>query len=54
MIDGKIVVEGAGAMGAGIAQVSAARFWPHYLLKTYVGAERLGRKAKRGFFEYLP
>jgi 3-hydroxyacyl-CoA dehydrogenase len=35
------------------AKVSAIRFWPHYLLKTYVGAQRLGRKAKKGFFTYL-
>jgi 3-hydroxyacyl-CoA dehydrogenase len=36
------------------AKESATRFWPHYLLKTYVGAERLGRKANKGFFTYLP
>lgn len=29
-----------------------ARFWPHHLLKTYVSAGRLGRKTRRGFFEY--
>ncbi|MBN2032190.1 MAG: hypothetical protein JW836_02860, partial [Deltaproteobacteria bacterium] len=28
------------------------RFRPHYLLKTYVSAGRLGKKTKRGFFEY--
>jgi 3-hydroxyacyl-CoA dehydrogenase len=28
------------------------RFWPHHLLKTYVSAGRLGRKAKKGFFVY--
>jgi len=33
---------------------SAARFWPHQLLKTYVGAKRLGNKTKKGFFTYLP
>lgn len=31
---------------------SAARFWPHHLLKTYVGSERLGKKTGKGFFEY--
>jgi 3-hydroxyacyl-CoA dehydrogenase len=29
-----------------------SRFWPHFLLKQYVGAGYLGRKVKRGFFEY--
>jgi 3-hydroxyacyl-CoA dehydrogenase len=28
------------------------RFWPHHLLKTYVSAGRLGKKAGRGFFTY--
>ncbi len=28
------------------------RFWPHFLLKKYVAAGYLGRKVKRGFFEY--
>ncbi len=28
------------------------RFWPHFLLKQYVAAGYLGKKAKRGFFEY--
>jgi 3-hydroxyacyl-CoA dehydrogenase len=28
------------------------RFWPHHLLKTYVSAGRLGKKAGKGFFEY--
>ena len=28
------------------------RFWPHFLLKQYVAAGYLGRKATRGFFEY--
>jgi 3-hydroxyacyl-CoA dehydrogenase len=35
-------------------KVSAARFWPHHLLKTYVGAKRLGNKTKKGFFTHLP
>ncbi|MFH0727229.1 MAG: 3-hydroxyacyl-CoA dehydrogenase [Pseudomonadota bacterium] len=34
------------------AKESATRFWPHYLLKTYIGAGRLGRKTKSGFFTY--
>jgi 3-hydroxyacyl-CoA dehydrogenase len=29
-----------------------ARFWPHYLLKTYVASGRLGKKTKKGFFTY--
>jgi 3-hydroxyacyl-CoA dehydrogenase len=33
-------------------KVSAVRFWPHYLLKTYIGAGRLGRKVKSGFLAY--
>jgi len=28
------------------------RFWPHYLLKEYIHAGRLGKKVGRGFFEY--
>jgi len=28
------------------------RFWPHFLLKQYVAAGYLGRKTKKGFFEY--
>ncbi len=28
------------------------RFWPHFLLKQYVTAGYLGKKVKRGFFEY--
>ena len=28
------------------------RFWPHFLLKQYVAAGYLGKKAKKGFFEY--
>lgn len=35
-----------------LAATEGPRFWPHYLLKTYVAAGRLGRKAKRGFFVY--
>lgn len=29
-----------------------SRFWPHFLLKQYVSAGFLGRKARRGFFKY--
>jgi len=29
-----------------------SRFWPHFLLKQYVAAGYLGKKVKRGFFEY--
>jgi hypothetical protein len=29
-----------------------SRFWPHFLLKQYVAAGYLGKKAKKGFFEY--
>jgi 3-hydroxyacyl-CoA dehydrogenase len=28
------------------------RFWPHFLLKEYVAAGYLGKKTKKGFFEY--
>jgi 3-hydroxyacyl-CoA dehydrogenase len=28
------------------------RFWPHFLVKQYVAAGYLGRKTKKGFFEY--
>lgn len=28
------------------------RFWPHFLLKQYVAAGFLGKKVKKGFFEY--
>jgi 3-hydroxyacyl-CoA dehydrogenase len=28
------------------------RFWPHFLLKQYVAAGYLGKKTKKGFFEY--
>lgn len=35
------------------AKESAARYWPHHLLKTYVGGGRLGQKTKKGFFTYL-
>jgi 3-hydroxyacyl-CoA dehydrogenase len=36
----------------GLAAAEGSRFWPHHLLKTYVAARRLGRKTKKGFFEY--
>jgi 3-hydroxyacyl-CoA dehydrogenase len=29
-----------------------SRFWPHFLLKQYVAAGYLGKKVKKGFFEY--
>jgi 3-hydroxyacyl-CoA dehydrogenase len=29
-----------------------SRFWPHFLLKQFVAAGYLGKKVKRGFFEY--
>ncbi len=29
-----------------------SRFWPHFLLKQYVSAGFLGKKVKKGFFEY--
>jgi 3-hydroxyacyl-CoA dehydrogenase len=29
-----------------------SRFWPHFLLKQYVAAAYLGKKVKKGFFEY--
>jgi len=29
-----------------------SRFWPHFLLKQYVAAGYLGKKMKKGFFEY--
>jgi 3-hydroxyacyl-CoA dehydrogenase len=29
-----------------------SRFWPHFLLKQYVAAGCLGKKVKKGFFEY--
>jgi 3-hydroxyacyl-CoA dehydrogenase len=28
------------------------RFWPHFLLKQYVAAGYLGKKTKKGLFEY--
>ena len=28
------------------------RFWPHFLLRQFVAAGYLGKKTKRGFFEY--
>jgi 3-hydroxyacyl-CoA dehydrogenase len=35
-----------------LSKSEGPRFWPHHLLKTYVAGGRLGRKAKRGFFNY--
>jgi 3-hydroxyacyl-CoA dehydrogenase/enoyl-CoA hydratase/3-hydroxybutyryl-CoA epimerase len=35
-----------------LAASEGTRFWPHHLLRTYVAAGRLGRKASRGFFAY--
>lgn len=35
-----------------LTMAKGARFWPHHLLKTYVSADRLGRKTGRGFFDY--
>jgi 3-hydroxyacyl-CoA dehydrogenase len=29
-----------------------SRFWPHFLLKQYVAAGYLGKKVKKGFFDY--
>jgi 3-hydroxyacyl-CoA dehydrogenase len=36
----------------GLAETEGSRFWPHHLLKAYVAAGRLGKKTKKGFFEY--
>lgn len=33
-------------------EVLGPRFWPHFLLKQYIDAGYLGKKAKKGFFEY--
>lgn len=35
-----------------LTRSEGSRFWPHYLLKTYVAAGRLGVKTKKGFFSY--
>jgi 3-hydroxyacyl-CoA dehydrogenase len=35
-----------------LAVTEGSRFWPHHLLRTYVAAGRLGKKTKRGFFQY--
>ena len=36
----------------GLAGTKGPRFWPHHLLKTYVAGGRVGKKTKKGFFEY--
>jgi len=36
----------------GLAKSEGPRFWPHHLLKTYVAGGRVGKKTKKGFFEY--
>jgi len=36
----------------GLAGAKGPRFWPHHLLKTYVAGGRVGKKTKKGFFEY--
>ncbi len=35
-----------------LAEQKGPRFWPHHLLKTYVAGGRVGKKTKKGFFEY--
>jgi 3-hydroxyacyl-CoA dehydrogenase len=35
-----------------LSKDAPTRFWPHHLLKTYVGGGHLGKKTGRGFFEY--
>lgn len=35
-----------------LAATEGSRFWPHHLLRTYVAADRLGQKTKKGFFKY--
>lgn len=35
-----------------LTETEGPRFWPHHLIKTYVAAGRLGKKAGRGFFAY--
>ncbi len=36
----------------GFKNTLGTRFWPHFLLKQYVAAGYLGKKVKKGFFEY--
>ena len=35
-----------------LSQALGSRFWPSPLLKRKVAAKHLGKKVKRGFFEY--
>jgi 3-hydroxybutyryl-CoA dehydrogenase len=35
-----------------LTEENGERFRPHHLLKTYIASGRLGKKTRRGFFEY--
>jgi 3-hydroxyacyl-CoA dehydrogenase len=35
-----------------LKDTSGSRFWPHFLLKQYAAAGYLGKRVKKGFFEY--